>query len=162
MSFAVTWFAHREVVRERHESDPRCPDAVLHGQCDSGDAPRFHGVADQPDGPVAKGSRRGEQHDVYVVFHEFAGDLGGRVLYEWGQVVDGSHKGEVARRQTAHQSVIDQPAQGLKRKDGVKIAALVRPVIGVGPGEAVGTGGDLPVGAVAGWIVDVEARLLGR
>jgi hypothetical protein len=90
--FGVTWFAHREIVRERHEADPRRHDAVLHGQCDGGDAPRFYCVADQSDGPVAQGSRGGEQHDVYVVFYEFPGDLGGRLLYERGRVVDGSHK----------------------------------------------------------------------
>ncbi len=161
MPLPVTWFAHREVVRERHEADPRRPYVVFHGQCDSGEAPCFYGVADQPDGPVAKGSRRGEQHDVYLVFHEFAGDFGGRAVHQRGRVVDGSHEGEVARRQTAHQSVFDQSAQGLKRKDGVKVAALVRPVVGVGPREIVGTGRDLPVGAVTGWVVDIEARLLG-
>jgi hypothetical protein len=92
VSFAVMGFAHREVVRETHETDPRCHDAMFHGQCNCGDAPLFYGVADQPDGPVAQGSRGGEQHDVYVVFYEFAADLGCRVLYERGRVVDGSHE----------------------------------------------------------------------
>jgi hypothetical protein len=46
-------FAHREVVWEGYEADPRRVDAVLHGQGDSGDALFFYRVADQPDGPVA-------------------------------------------------------------------------------------------------------------
>ena len=96
VSLAVTWFTHREVVRERHEADPRRPDAVLHGQRNGGDAPLFYGVADQSDGPVAQGSRGREQHDVNLVFHQVACDFGGRFLYELGRVVDGSHKGEVA------------------------------------------------------------------
>jgi hypothetical protein len=80
VSFAVAWFAHREVVREGYEADPRGHDAMLHGQRDGGDTPLFYGVADQSYGPVAQGSRGGEQHDVYFVIHQFAGDLGGRSL----------------------------------------------------------------------------------
>jgi hypothetical protein len=53
VSFAIMGFAHREVVWEGYEADPRRADAVLHGQGNGGDAPFFHGVADQPDGPVA-------------------------------------------------------------------------------------------------------------
>ena len=136
-------FAHREVVRERHETDPRCPDAVLHGKCNGGDPPVFDGVADQSDGPVAQGSRGSEQHDVYMVLYEFAGDLGGRILYQMGRVVDGSHKGEVSPRQLADHAISGKYTEGLERKDGVKVATLVRPVVSVGPGEVVGTGRDL-------------------
>ena len=50
---AVTWFAHREVVREGHEADPRRPDAVLHGQCNGRDTAPFYSGADQSNGPVA-------------------------------------------------------------------------------------------------------------
>jgi hypothetical protein len=50
---AIMGFAHREVVWEGDEADPRRADAVLHGQGNGGDAPFFYGVADQPDGPVA-------------------------------------------------------------------------------------------------------------
>jgi hypothetical protein len=32
-------------------------------------------------------------------------------------------------------------------------------VVGVGPGQLAGTGRDLTVGAIAGRVVDVEARL---
>jgi hypothetical protein len=92
VTLAVTWFAHREVVRERHEADPRRPDTMLHGQCNGGDIPALDSGADQSNGPVAQGSRRSEQHNVYVVFYQFAGDLGCRVLYQLGRVVDGSHK----------------------------------------------------------------------
>jgi hypothetical protein len=74
-------FAHREVVWEGYEADPRRADAVLHGQGNGGDAPSFYRVADQPDGPVAQGSRRREQHDVYLVFYQFAGDFGGRIFH---------------------------------------------------------------------------------
>jgi hypothetical protein len=90
--FAIMRFAHREVVREGHEADTWRYDTVLHGQGDGGDAPFFYRVADQPDGPVAQGSRRREQHDVYLVFYQFAGDFGGRAFYQRGRVVDGSHK----------------------------------------------------------------------
>ncbi len=158
--FAVTWFAHREIVRERHEADPRRPDAVLHGQCNGRDTAAFDSGADQSNGPVAQGSRGSEQHNVYVVFHQFAGDLGCRVLYQLGRVVDGSHKGEVAPRELADHTISDKSTEGLERKDGVKVATLVRPVVGVGPGEVVGTGGNLTVGTVAGRVVDVEARML--
>ena len=157
---AVTWFAHREVVRERHEADPRRPDTVLHGQCNSRDAPFFYGVADQPDGPVAQGSRGREQHDVYVVFYQKTGDFRGRLLHELGRIVDGSHKREVAPRELTDHTISDKSTEGLERKDGVKVATLVRPVVGVGPGEVVGTGGNLTVGTVAGRVVDVEARML--
>src|SRR5215213_4060995 len=133
MAFAVTWFAHRQVIWEGHEADPRRSDAVLHGQRDGGDAPSFYGVADQSDGPVAQGSRGGEQHAVHPVFYQFACNLGGRLLYQRGWVVDGSHKGEVAPRQLADRSISDQPTERAKRKDGVEVAALVRPVVGVGP-----------------------------
>jgi hypothetical protein len=89
-------FAHGEVVREGYEADARSADTVLHCQGNGGDAPFFYGVADQPDGPVAQGSGRREQHCVYLVFYQFAGDFGGRAFYQRGRVVDGSHKGEVA------------------------------------------------------------------
>jgi hypothetical protein len=49
-----------------------------------------------------------------------------------------------------------------ERKDGVEVAALVRPVVGVGPGEVVGTGRDLTVGAIACRVVDIETRLIGQ
>src|SRR5215212_11756189 len=162
MAFAVTWFAHRQVIWEGHEADPRRSDAVLHGQRDGGDAPSFYGVADQSDGPVAQGSRGREQHDVHPVFHQFAGDLGGRTLYEPGRVVDGPHKGEVAFRQLAYSTISDQATEGLEGENGIEVAALVRPVVGVSPGKVVGTGRDLTVRAIAGRVVDVEARLLGQ
>jgi hypothetical protein len=73
--------AHREVVREGYKADPRRADAVLHGQGNGGDAPFFYGVADQSDGPVTQGSRWREQHDIYLVFYQLAGDVGGRALY---------------------------------------------------------------------------------
>jgi hypothetical protein len=91
---AIMGFAHREVVWEGDETDPRRADAVLHSQGNGGDAPFFHGVADQPNGPVTQGSGRREQHDVHPVFYQFAGDFGGHAFYQ--RVVDGSHKGEVA------------------------------------------------------------------
>jgi hypothetical protein len=77
----VMGFAYREVVWERHKADPRRSDAVLHGEGNGGDAPFFYGVADQSDGPVAQGSRGREQHDVHLIFDQFAGDFGGRLLY---------------------------------------------------------------------------------
>jgi len=90
--FAVMGFAHREIVREGHEADPWCSNTVLHGQGNGGDGPFFYRVADQPDGLVAQGSRRREQHDVYLIFYQFAGDFGGRAFYQRGRVVDGAHK----------------------------------------------------------------------
>src|SRR3712207_3333219 len=155
-------FAHREVVWKGYETDARRTDTVLHGQGNGGYAPLFYRVADQPDGPVAQGSRRREQHDVHPVFYQFAGDFGGRIFYKGGRVVDSSHKREVARRQPAYHTVSDQPTECLERKDGVQVAALVRPVVGVGPGEVAGTGWDLPVGAIACRVVDIEARLAGQ
>jgi hypothetical protein len=98
VSFAVVGFAHWKVVWEGYEADPRRADAMLHSQGNGGDAPFFYRVADQPDGPVAQGSRRREQHDVYLVFYQVAGDFGGRAFCQRGRVVDGSHKGEVACR----------------------------------------------------------------
>jgi hypothetical protein len=98
VSFAIMGFAQREIVWEGYEADPRRADAVLHSQRNGGDAPFFYRVADQPDGPVAQGSRRREQHDVYLVFYQFASDFGGRAFYQQGRVVDGSHKGEVTCR----------------------------------------------------------------
>jgi hypothetical protein len=157
--FAVMGFAHREVVREGHEADTWCSDTVLHGQGNGGDVPFFYRVADQPDGPVAQGSRRREQHDVYLVFYQFAGDFGGRAFYQRGRVVDGSHKGEVACRQPAYYTVAYQSTEGLEGKDGVQVAALVRPIVGVGPGEVVGSRRYLTVGAITGRVVDIEARL---
>jgi hypothetical protein len=162
VSFAVMRFAHREVVREGHEADTWRYDTMLHGQGDGGDATFFYRVADQPDGPVAQGSRRREQHDVYLVFYEFAGDFGSGTFYQRGRVVDGSHKGEVACRESAHCTVGDQSTEGLEGKDGVQIAALIRPIVGVGPGEVVGCRRYLTVGAITGRVVDIEARLVGQ
>ena len=162
MSFAVMGFAHREVVREGHEADTWRSDTVFHGQGNGRDAPFFYRVADQPDGPVAQGSRRREQHDVYLVFYEFVGDFGGRTFYQRGRVVDGSHKGEVTRCQLANHTISDQFTEGLEGKDGVQVAALVRPIIGVGPGEIVGGRGYLTVGAITGRVIDIEARLVGQ
>jgi hypothetical protein len=98
VSFAIMGFAHREVVWEGYEADPRRADAVLHGQGNGGDAPFFYRVADQPDGPVAQGSRRREQHDIYLVFYQIAGDFGGRAFYQRGRVVGGSPQEKVAWR----------------------------------------------------------------
>ena len=56
VSFVIPRLAHREVVREGDESDPRRPNTALHSQRDRGDAPPFYGFAYQPDGPVAQGS----------------------------------------------------------------------------------------------------------
>ena len=100
-------FAHWEVVWKGYEADPWRTDAVLHGQGNGGDAPFLYCVADQPDGPVAKGSGRREKNDVYLVFDQLAGDFGGRASYQRGRVVDGPHKGEVARRQLAHRTIAD-------------------------------------------------------
>jgi hypothetical protein len=160
--FAIMRFAHREVVREGHEADTWRYDTVLHGQGDGGDAPLFYRVADQPDGPVAQGSRRREQHDVYLVFYEFAGDFGSCAFYQRSRVVDGSHKGEVARCQLANHTISDQSTEGLEGKDGVQVASLVRPKVGVGPGEVVGGRRYLTVGAITGRVVDIEARLVGQ
>ena len=162
MSFAVMRFAHREVIREGHEANTWRYDIMLHGQGDGGDAPLFYRVADQPDGPVAQGSRRREQHDVYLVFYEFAGDFGSCAFYQRSRVVDGSHKGEVARCQLANHTISDQSTEGLEGKDGVQVASLVRPKVGVGPGEVVGGCRYLTVGTITGRVVDIEARLVGQ
>jgi hypothetical protein len=92
VSFAVMGVAHREVVWEGYEADARRADAVLHAQGYGGDAPYFYRVADQPDGPVAKGSGRREKYDVYLVFYQVASDFGSCHFFQRGQVVDGSHK----------------------------------------------------------------------
>ena len=92
VSFAVVGFAHWKVVWEGYEANPRRADAMLHSQGNGGDAPFFYRVADQSDGPVAKGSGRREKNDVYLVFYQFAGDFGGRAFYQRGRVVDGAHK----------------------------------------------------------------------
>ena len=89
-------FAHGKVVRKGYEADARRADAVLHSQGYGRDAPFFYGVADQPDGPMAQGSGRCEQHEIHLVFYQFVGDFGGRLFYQTGRVMDGSHKGEVA------------------------------------------------------------------
>jgi hypothetical protein len=162
VSFAIMGFAHGEVVREGYEADPRRADAAFHGPGNGGDAPFFYGVADQPDGPVTQGSRRREQDDVYLVFYQFAGDFGGRAFYQKCRVVDGAHKGEVACRQFAYRTIADQPTEGVERKNGVQVAALVWSIVSVGPGECVGTGWDLTVGAIACRIVDIEAGLVGQ
>jgi hypothetical protein len=159
---AVMGSAHREVVREWYEADPRRADAVLHGQGNGGDGPFFYSVADQPDGPVAQGSGRCEQYNVYLVFYQLAGDFGGRAFYQRGRIVDGAHKGEVACRQFAYRTIADQPTEGVERKDGVQVASLVWSVVSMCPGERVGTGWDLTVGAIACRVVDIEARLVGQ
>ena len=107
VTLTVPGFAHREVVRERHEADPWRTDTMLHGQRDGRDAPLFYGAADQPDGPVTQGSGRREQHRLHTILHQFARDLGGRLLYERGRVVDCSHEGEVARSQLSNQTILD-------------------------------------------------------
>jgi hypothetical protein len=155
-------FAHREVIREGHEANTWRYDIMLHGQGDGGDAPLFYRVADQPDGPVAQVSRRREQHDVYLVFYEFASDFGSCAFYQRSRVVDGSHKGEVARCQLANHTISDQSTEGLEGKDGVQVASLVRPKVGVGPGEVVGGCRYLTVGTITGRVVDIEARLVGQ
>jgi hypothetical protein len=155
-------FAHREVIREGHEANTWRYDIMLHGQGDGGDAPLFYRVADQPDGPVAQVSRRREQHDVYLVFYEFAGDFGSCAFYQRSRVVDGSHKGEVARCQLANHTISDQSTEGLEGKDGVQVASLLRPKVGVGPGEVVGGCRYLTVGTITGRVVDIEARLVGQ
>ena len=76
--------------------------------------------------------------------------------------MDGSHKGEVACRKPAYYTVSYQSTEGLEGKDGVQVATLVRPVVGVCPGEVVGSGRDLTVGAITGRVVDIEARLVGQ
>jgi hypothetical protein len=162
VSFAVMGVAHRVIVSEGYEADARRADAVLHGQGNGGDAPYFNRVADQPDGPVAKGSGRGEKYNVHLVFYQLVGDFGGRIFYQRGRIVDGSHKGEVTRRQFAHRTIADQSKEGPEGKDCVQVAVLVRPVVCVGPGEVVGGGWDLTVGAIACRVVDIEARLVGQ
>ena len=162
MSSAVVGFAHREIVWKGYEADPWRTDAVLHGQGNGGDAPFFYRFADQPDGPVAQGSGRREKYDVYLVFDQLAGYFGGRAFYQRGRVVYSSHKGEVARRQLAHRTIADQPAEGFEGEDGVQIGALVRSVVGVGPGEVVGGRSYLPVRAIACGVVDIEALLIGQ
>ena len=59
-------------------------------------------------------------------------------------------------------SVFDQSAQRLEGEDGVEVGAFVGAVVGVGPGEVFGVGGDLPVRAIAFEVVDVEAPLVGK
>jgi len=66
----------------------------------------------------------------------------------------------MAFRELAYHTISDQSAEGIEREDGVQVAALVRPVVGVGPGKVVGASRDLTVRAIAGRVVDVEARLL--
>src|SRR5919112_6007125 len=141
----------------RHEADPRRPDAVLHGQGDGGYAPLLYGVADQPDGPVAQGSRGREQHRVDAVVDQLFGDLGGRLLYQGGRVVYGAHEGEVAWSEPANEAVLGQRSQRLEGEDGVEVGAFVGTVVGVGPGEFFGVGGDLAVRAVAFEVVYIEA-----
>ncbi len=87
---------HGEVVRERHESDPRRRDLPLHGESDRWHSPLFDGPAYQPHGPVAQGSRGREQHDGYPILRELARHLGGGVPGERTSVVYGAHKGEVS------------------------------------------------------------------
>ena len=115
----VSRLAHRQVVGKRHEADPRRRYTVLHGQRDGWDAPLFYGVADQPHGPVAKWSGGCEQHRIDAVFDQFYGDFGGCLFDERCGVVDGAHKGEVARSQPTDQATFDQPTQCLEREDGV-------------------------------------------
>ena len=97
MPVPIPRLAHRQVVGKVYETDARRFDSMLHGERDGGDAALFDGVADQPDGPVAQGSGRREQHRIDAVFYEFSGHLGGRLLDERRRVVDGAHKGEMAR-----------------------------------------------------------------
>ena len=119
-------------------------------------------MADQPNGPVAQGSGRRKEYDVYLVFYQLAGDFGGCAFYQRGRIVDGAHKGEVACRQFAYRTIADQPTEGLKGKDCVQVASLVWSVVSMGPGERVGTGRDLTVGAIACRVVDIEALLVGQ
>ena len=105
MPLLVSWLPHGQVVREGHETDPRRSYPMLHGQRDGGDSVLFYGVANQPDGPVAKGSGGREQHRVDAVFDEFSGNLWGRRFDERGRVVDGAHEGEVARSERADQVI---------------------------------------------------------
>ena len=53
VAFAVSRFAHREIVRKRDEGYSRRLDAVLHGERDGGDTPPLYGFTYQPNGPVA-------------------------------------------------------------------------------------------------------------
>ena len=91
-----------------------------------------------------------------------SGDLGGGHFDERGRVVDGAHKGEVARSELAYQTVFDESAQRLEGEDGVEVGAFVGAIVGVGPGEVFGVGGDLTVGAIAFEVVYVEALLVGK
>ena len=155
----VTRLAHRQVVRERHEPDSRRRNAVLHGERDGGDAALFDSVADQPDGPVTKGSRGREQHRIYAILDQLVRGIGGGTFYERGRVVDGAHEGEVARSQLAHKAICGQPAEGLEGENCVEVGAFVGAVVGVGPSEIFGFGWDLTVRAIALEVVDVETRL---
>ena len=76
--------------------------------------------------------------------------------------MDGPQKGEVAWCQPTHHAVSGEFAHGPKGEDGVEVGAFVGAVVGVGPGEVFGAGGDLPVRAIAFEVVYIEAPLVGK
>jgi len=87
---------HREVVRERHEGDPRRYNAPLHCQGHRRYSLLLDHPAYQPNGPVTQWSGRREQHGVYPVLQELVGYLGRGLLYQRAGVLDGPHEGEVS------------------------------------------------------------------
>lgn len=96
MLISLPGLPHGEVVRERHEGDPRRRDIPLHRERDRRHSFLFDSPAYQPHGPVAQGSRGREQHYVHAVFGEPARHSGGGALGERASVVYGPHEGEMA------------------------------------------------------------------
>jgi hypothetical protein len=159
----LVWLSHREVVRERHEGDPRRCDLSLHRERYRRNALALDGPAYQPHGPVAQRSRRCEQNNVYPVTGELFRDLGGCSLGQWSGAVYCSHEGEMTVVELSHSALGYELPEGPQREDTVEIsAATVRGVVRMGPGEVVGVCRYLAIGAVAQGIVYVEAWLFGE
>ena len=95
VSLSVLRLPHREVIWERNKGNPRRRNASLHRERNRRDAFLLDGYAYQSHGPVAQGSRRSEQHNVYPIVYELLCDLGGSSPDERSRVVYGTHEGEV-------------------------------------------------------------------
>src|SRR5919202_812038 len=158
VSFSLARLPHRKVIWERNEGNPRRRNASLHRERNRRDTLLFNSHTYQPHGPVAQRSRRSEQHDVYPIVYKLLRNLGSGSSDEWSGVVYGAHEGEVSAVELSQDSLGFELPEGPQGEDSVEVgAAAAGGIVGVSPGEDIGSVGDLAVGTITGWIVYVEA-----
>jgi hypothetical protein len=160
VSFSLLRLPHREIIWERNEGNPRRRNPFLHRERNRRDTLLLDGHAYQPHGPMAQGSRRSEQHNVYPIVYELLRDLGGSSPDERSGVAYGAHEGEVPAVELSQDPFDFELPEGPQGEDSVEVVlAPVGGIVGMSPREDIGTVGDLAVGTITRWIVYVEAHV---